>query len=82
MRDSAQAFENALVRLVDESPSQALCIVTGAFVSLTLIMLEANGHKPEGDISIDGGENRDITIHAPKAVAAISGQKPAEGEKG
>lgn len=54
------------MRLVDESPSQALCIVTGAFVSLTLLLLEANGHKPEGDIHIDGGKNRDIAIHAVK----------------
>lgn len=66
MTDPAQVFERALMRLVDESPSQALCIVTGAFVSLTLLLLEANGHKPEGDIHIDGGKNRDITIHAAK----------------
>ncbi|MNX62798.1 hypothetical protein D3C86_937750 [compost metagenome] len=69
MADPTEAFEQALMRLVDESPSQALCIVTGAFVSLTLLLLEASGHKPEGDIQIDGGKNRDITIHAPKGEA-------------
>ncbi|WP_431511622.1 hypothetical protein [Variovorax sp. DAIF25] len=68
MTDPAQTFETALMRLVDESPSQALCIVTGAFVSLTLAMMEANGHKPEGEIHIEGGKNRDITIHAPKDI--------------
>ncbi|MCY1548424.1 hypothetical protein D9M68_845330 [compost metagenome] len=66
--DPAQAFENALMRLIDESPSTALCVVTGSFVSLTLLLLEANGHKPEGDINIDGGKNRDITIHAEKGL--------------
>lgn len=58
------------MRLVDESSSEALSLVTGAFVSLTLLVLEANGHKPEGDIRIEGGKNRDITIHAPKAGAS------------
>jgi cell division ATPase FtsA len=43
-----------------------LALLTGSFVSLTLEMLRRGGHDPKGDVLLDGGENRDITIHAPK----------------
>jgi hypothetical protein len=33
---------------------------------LTLEMLRREGHDPKGDILLDGGENRDITIHKAK----------------
>lgn len=64
--DVQKNFEEALLALVDESPSEALSVITGCFVSLTLGLLRSRGHEPDGDIKIDGGENRDITIHAPK----------------
>jgi hypothetical protein len=59
-------FETALFALVDESPADALSVLTGCFVSLTLHLLRSKGHEPDGDIKIDGGDQRDITIHAPK----------------
>jgi ketosteroid isomerase-like protein len=43
-----------------------LALLTGAFVSLTLEMLRREGHEPTGAIRLDGGENRDITIHESK----------------
>jgi ketosteroid isomerase-like protein len=43
-----------------------LALLTGSFVALTLEMLRREGHDPKGDVLLDGGENRDITIHAPK----------------
>jgi ketosteroid isomerase-like protein len=43
-----------------------LALLTGTFVALTLEMLRREGHDPKGDILLDGGENRDITIHKAK----------------
>lgn len=67
---AAENFENALVRLVEEDAQTALCLVTGAFVGLTLELIRRQGHEPVGDVFIDGGESRDITIHAAKKEIA------------
>ena len=67
---AAENFENALVRLVEEDAQTALCLVTGAFVGLTLELIRRQGHEPVGDVLIDGGENRNITIHAAKKEVA------------
>lgn len=61
-----QAFIDALERLIEESPSEALPIITGAFVGTVVCITEAYGHETSGEIRIDGGKERDITIHAPK----------------
>lgn len=66
MTKATDNFEAAILGLVDEDPAQALSILTGVFVSLTLSLLRNEGHEPIGDVRIDGGDNRDITIHAPK----------------
>ena len=63
---ATENFENALVRLVEEDAQTALCLVTGAFVGRTLELIRRQGHEPVGDVLIDGGECRDITIHAAK----------------
>jgi ketosteroid isomerase-like protein len=55
----AEAVSNADVQDV-------LALLTGTFVALTLEMLRREGHDPKGDILLDGGENRDITIHKAK----------------
>lgn len=60
-------FEKALLELAGEDVSTALSVLTGCFVSLTLEVLRRKGHVPDGDIKIDGGDQRDITIHPPKA---------------
>jgi hypothetical protein len=59
-------FEKALMELAGEDVSTALSVLTGCFVSLTLEVLRRKGHVPDGDIKIDGGDRRDITIHPPK----------------
>lgn len=59
-------FEKALLDLAGENVSLALSVLTGCFVSLTLEVLRRKGHVPDGDIKIDGGDQRDITIHPPK----------------
>lgn len=59
-------FEKALLELASENLSTALSVLTGCFVSLTLEVLRRKGHVPDGDIKIDGGDQRDITIHPPK----------------
>jgi len=56
-------FEKALLELAGEDVSTALSVLTGCFVSLTLEVLRRNGHVTDGDIKIDGGDQRDITIH-------------------
>ena len=52
---------------MDASPKKALALLTGHFVGLTLALLRSQGHEPDGDILIDCGDSRDITIHKPKA---------------
>ena len=68
--DEEQAFEYAVENFVHASPRKALIQLTGLFVTLTLALIEDEGHSPEGDILIEGGKSRNITIHAPKAKAA------------
>ncbi len=63
-------FEDALLRLVEEDAPTALCLLTGAFVGLALELIRLQGHEPAGDVFIDGGESRDITIHAAKKEIA------------
>ena len=63
---TAEDFERVLMRMVEEDAATALCLITGAFVGLTLELIRQKGHEPVGDVLIDGGKNRDITIHATK----------------
>jgi hypothetical protein len=65
-----QNFEKALLDLAGEDVSLALSVLTRCFVSLTLEMARRNGHEPDGDIKINGGDQRDVTIHAPKVPYA------------
>lgn len=67
---AVQNFEGALLHLVEEDAQTALCLLTGAFVGLTLELIRLQGHEPVGDVFIDGGESRDITIHAAKKEVA------------
>lgn len=57
----------AIERAICDAPiADVLTVLTGAFVSLTLEVVRRGGHDASGAIQIDGGPNRDITIHAPK----------------
>lgn len=60
----------AIGRAVDENPTDTLAVITGAFVSLAVAAVRAKGHEPDRQILIDGGLERDITIHAPKVGGA------------
>ena len=69
MSEARKQFEEAVDRLVDESPKMALEIITGYFVGLTTALLTAHGEDADQEIVIDGGEARNITIHAVKEPA-------------
>lgn len=60
----------AIGRAIDENPSDALVVITGAFVGLVVAAVRDNGHEPDLEIHIDGGRERDITIHPPKPGGA------------
>lgn len=58
-----QAIEEAL----DEAPiGDVLSVLTGAFVILAVAVCKQQGHDTNLPITIDGGEQRDVTIHPPK----------------
>jgi hypothetical protein len=64
------ALENlgaAIAKALDEAPvSDVLSILTGSFVGLTVELVRRQGHDVSKEIKVDGGDNRDITIHAVK----------------
>ena len=55
-------------------------MLTGCFVSLTLEVLRRKGHVPDGDIKINGGDQRDITIHPPKVPPNAGGNANERSE--
>ncbi|KAK50975.1 hypothetical protein [Bordetella bronchiseptica] len=57
------------VQLAQRDPAMALQVATGAFVSLLVSYMEARGFETDKSIHVDGGDNRDITVHAPKHAA-------------
>lgn len=60
---------NAISRALDEcSSSDVLSVLTGAFVGLTISLIKQSGNDSDKEIKIDGGSERDITIHAKKEV--------------
>lgn len=54
--------------LREEATSDVLSMLTGAFVSLTVEVVRREGYDVNRDIKVDGRENRDVTIHAPKGL--------------
>jgi hypothetical protein len=75
MKTVSQEYSNAAIDKLGAAIAEAvgnaevqdvLALLTGSFVSLTLEMLRREGHEPKGAVLLDGGKNRDITIHAPK----------------
>lgn len=57
----------AIERALDEAPvSDVLCLLTGMFVGLTVELCRRQGDDADREIRVDGGDQRDITIHAPK----------------
>ena len=62
----AKLFQQGLKDMLATSYGEALAIVTGTFVGLTLEVMRRHGHDNTKEIHIDGGESRDVTIHAKK----------------
>ena len=64
---SIEKLGAAIEQALDEcSVSDVLSVITGAFVGLTVELVRRQGHDASKAITVDGGENRDITIHAAK----------------
>ena len=58
---------DAIERLTDECDvDEALPIVTGVFLGLTIAFAKQSGHDTTKPITIDGGTGRDITTHPSK----------------
>lgn len=55
--------------------SDVLSVITGTFVSLTTEVVRRAGHDTDREIKVDGGDQRDITIHAPKSKAQVAEPK-------
>ena len=53
--------------------ADAMSVVTGIFVSLMVGYVEHKGEDPNKSITINGGDMRDVTIHASKHV--VQGEK-------
>lgn len=70
MTDTASAQDRFLAAFdayLDEAGvADALSAATTIFVSLVVSYTEARGHNADQPITINGGKNRDITIHPPK----------------
>ncbi|UEP42712.1 hypothetical protein [Burkholderia sp. B21-005] len=68
-RTAIEALGEAIDRALDDAPvTDVLAFVTGVFVGLTLELVRREGHDVNKEIRIDGVEQRDITIHAPKVM--------------
>lgn len=58
---------DAISLALDEAPvSDVLAVLTGAFVALTIEIGRRQGYDTSQKIEVSGGQERDITIHAPK----------------
>ncbi|HDR9756468.1 TPA: hypothetical protein ACK3Q6_001655 [Burkholderia cepacia] len=68
-RAAIEALGEAIDRALDDAPvTDVLAFITGVFVGLTLELVRREGHDVDKEIRIDGVEQRDITIHAPKVM--------------
>lgn len=67
MSASIEKLGQAIEEALDEAPiSDVLSVLTSAFVGVTLAVCRRQGHDTNLPITIDGGEQRDVTIHPPK----------------
>ncbi len=69
MSDPHEDFVKAFGDFLDKvGVADALSIATSIFVSLVLDLAESRGADPSLPITINGGDQRDITIHPPKEI--------------
>ncbi|AAN38054.1 BcepNY3gp56 [Burkholderia phage BcepNY3] len=67
--NAIDALGEAIEQALEECPTnEVLAFLTGAFVGLITELARRHGADASQDIKIDGGKNRDITIHAAKAA--------------
>jgi hypothetical protein len=60
----------AISDALDKCPvADVLSVLTGSLVGLTVELVRRKGEDVNKQITLDGGEQRDITIHPPKANA-------------
>ena len=52
----------------EEDTCDILSVITGSFVGLTIELVRLQGHDQTKEIFLDGGQQRDITIHEEKKV--------------
>ncbi|HDR8930477.1 hypothetical protein [Burkholderia vietnamiensis] len=65
-----EALTEAVGHALAEAPvTEVLAVVTGVFVSLTIELVRRQGLDVNKEIKVNGGQQRDITIHAPKVNA-------------
>lgn len=70
--DALNAMGDAIEHALGQCAlTDVLPVITGTFVGLTVELLKRNGHDPETEIKIDGGDQRDITIHTPKGERGV-----------
>ncbi|MEB2504595.1 hypothetical protein SB394_11800 [Burkholderia sp. BCCIQ04A] len=68
-RAAIEALGEAIDRALDDAPvTDVLAFITGVFVGLTIELLRREGQDVDKEIRIDGVEQRDIAIHAPKVM--------------
>ena len=69
MADAHEDFQAAFDRYLDAvGPVDAISTATAIFVGLIVSLAESKGADMALPIRIDGGEQRDITIHPPKGA--------------
>lgn len=63
---------DAIGLALDKYPvADVLSVITGAFVGLTVELVRVNcGNEIDKPITVNGGAQRDITIHPPKTAKA------------
>lgn len=56
--------------LDEHQVSEVLSVLLGCTVGLVVALAQNKGINPDEQITIDGGDSRDVTIHAKKGGAA------------
>lgn len=64
------ALNKSIAHALEMAPApDVLNLLTGHFVGLTVELVRRQGLDGSKEIQLDGGSQRDITIHRPKGLA-------------
>lgn len=62
-----EKMSQAITQALKTCPaSDVLSVLTGSFVGLTVELVRRSGNDVDKEIKIEGGDGRNITIHATK----------------